>query len=364
MSSTQNDQSMAGVPALSTIYFYLSSYCNLSCVHCWISPKYLNASTASEEAPISVLTDIIDQAIPLGLQSIKITGGEPFLSKNIEPLIAHASAKKLKMFIETNATLIDEDKAKFLQENSVSQVCVSLDGPNQKVHERIRNKEGSFGKTTEGITALKKHGMNVQLIMSLCKYNYDYLEETIGLAEKYQVKSFKINCIVNVGRAESMRGAGATLSVADYVRLNKTIEEEIQPKYKVRILFDIPPVFKSLSSIKENKGACGIKNILGVLSDGSISTCGIGEVVSSLKLGNIANAPLREIWEKNDILKKIREDLPSKLQGICGQCIFKGFCLGKCRAEVFYRRKDFISPFYFCDEAFQLGIFPSDRMVE
>jgi len=37
--------------ALEYIYFYPTSYCNLNCLHCWISPVYIKQNKAPEEAP-------------------------------------------------------------------------------------------------------------------------------------------------------------------------------------------------------------------------------------------------------------------------------------------------------------------------
>ena len=358
----KNEALDLSAPPLNSIYFYLTSYCNLNCSHCWISPEYTDKEDAPEEAPFSLLKDIIDQAIPLGLKSIKITGGEPFLSKNIDQLITYAFSKKLHISIETNGTLINGTKAKFLKDNSVSHVAVSLDGPNKEVHEKIRNRPGCFEKTIEGIKVLKKCGLNVQVIMSLCKYNSDYLEDTIGLAEQYRADSFKINCISDISRGKALRGKGMTLTTLDYIELNKKVELEIQPRHWIKVIFDIPPAFKALKNIKKERGACGIKNILGVLGDGSISICGIGSVLESLKLGDIKKEKLRDIWEKNAILGVIRDGVPSKLKGACGRCIFKALCLGKCRAEAYYKNNDILSPFSFCDEAFKSGIFPKDRI--
>lgn len=353
-----------GSPVLNSIYFYLTSYCNLNCSHCWISPEYIDRDKAPEEADFGLLRDIINQAIPLGLKNIKITGGEPFLSRNIYELITYAFSKKQSVTIETNATLIDEPMAKFLKDNSVRHIAVSLDGPNQEVHERIRNREGCFEKTLEGIKILKKYGLNLQIIMSLCRYNAGYLEETISLTEHLGANSFKINCISDISRGEAFRNKGMLLTTVDYIDFNKRIEEEIQPRHRMKIIFDIPPAFKSLKKIKNEKCVCGIKNILGVLADGTISICGIGEVLASLKLGDIRKTSLKDIWENNSILKIIREDIPKKLKGICSICIFKAFCMGKCRAEAYYKNNDILSPFSFCDEAYRKGLFPRERIFQ
>ena len=358
----QNKIQGSDMPVLKAVYFYLTSYCNLNCLHCWISPEYIDKKEAPREADLSLLQDIINQAIPLGLKAVKITGGEPFLSKNVFRLISYASGKNLHIIMETNATLIDEAGAKFMKENSVKQIAVSLDGPNREIHEKIRNKKGCFELTVNGLRLLKKYGLNVQVIMSLCRHNAGCLEETITFAEQLGANSFKINCISDISRGKSFRDKGMSLTAAEYIAFNKKIEEEIQPRHKIRIIFDIPPAFKRLENIKNGRGRCGIKNILGVMGDGSISICGIGEVLSSLRLGDLKKESLKEIWGNNKVLGIIREGLPSKLEGICGRCIFKALCLGKCRAEAYYKSNNFMSPFSFCEEADRLGLFPKSRI--
>jgi len=359
----QNKSGDLKIPALNSLYFYLTSYCNLNCLHCWIAPKYLNNNRAAVEAPLSLLKEAIDQALPLGLKSIKITGGEPFLNKNIFQLIGYASDKKLRIMVETNATLINNRIARFLKEKLVGHVAVSLDGPKPHIHEALRGRRGCFKKTEQGIKHLKRYGLNVQAIMAIYKDNLGYLEETIGLAEDYGVNSFKINCISSIARGNNLKREGMTLGITDYIELNNKIDSEIQPRHKIRIILDIPPAFKKLINIK-NEGKCRVKNILGILPDGRISICGIGEILASLVLGDIRQNSLEEIWKNNRVLKIIREDLPARLEGVCGKCIFKGFCLGKCRAEAYYANGNMLNPFSFCAEAFRLGLFPQDRIFK
>ena len=350
-------------PQLSTLYFYLTSYCNLRCFHCWIAPEYLDKVHAPEEASFDLLKSIIDQAMPLGLKHIKITGGEPFLSVNFLDLIDYASSKDLQFSIETNGSLIDEEKVKFLKEKGAKFIAVSLDGPDETAHEKVRGVKGCFKKTIEGIRCLKKYGLNVQVIMSVYKGNIDHIENTINLAESLGVNSFKINCISCVERGRSLVDKGINLAVSDYIALNRKIYTEIQLRRKIKIILDIPPAFKSLKDIRKRMARCNIKNILGVLSDGRISICGIGENVDSLILGNLKKESLESIWKGNEILKRIREDLPHGLKGVCGNCIFKAYCLGKCRAEAYYNTNDLFGPFSFCEEALKSGLFPESRLL-
>lgn len=356
--------SKAGIPPLKALYFYLTSYCNLNCAHCWIAPRYTGMKRAPQEAAFKSLKSIIDQALPLGLKAIKITGGEPFLSRNISRLISYASKKVLAISIETNATLIDETIARSLKRNNVQLVYASLDGPDKRTHGRLRKDMDSFDRALSGIRLLKKYGIYTQVIMSIYRDNAASLEDTINVAEKYGADSFKINTIWPVSRGKLLDEKGLALSVKEYIALNKKIEQVIQPRHRIKIFFDIPPAFKKIKHLKENSNICGIKNILGVLPDARISICGIGQVTSNLAFGDTKREKLKDIWEDSLVLNSIRRRVPGRLKGVCGICVFKGFCLGKCRAEAYHKNKDLFSPHYFCEEAYNTGLFPENRLMK
>ncbi|MBN1492833.1 MAG: radical SAM protein [Candidatus Omnitrophica bacterium] len=345
-------------PPLGMLYFYMTSYCNCACKHCWIAPEYLDATTAPEEAPYETFTTIIDQAIPLGLQSIKFTGGEPLLSLHTRPLMKYAKEKNLYMTMETNGILIDDETGDFFKEMKLSHISISIDGPTAEIHEALRGVPGSFDKACRGVKICAERGFRPQVIMSLYRPNVRYILETARLAQSLGAASLKLNCINDIERGKSLAASNDVLSVKDYLDIKKVIDEEVQPQIKVAMIFDIPPVFSFFPAKSRHKGRCGIFNILGVLADGRMSICGIGASTPELLLGTIHERSLKEIWHDSAILKTLRSDLPSKLQGICGECMFKNFCLGKCRAEAFYSHGDLLAPFYFCEEADRLGLFP------
>ena len=72
---------------LNCLYLYLADRCNLSCGHCWISRG--SVRDAGNELPAEILKKTIAEAGMLGLQSVKLTGGEPLLYRDIRPCKAH-----------------------------------------------------------------------------------------------------------------------------------------------------------------------------------------------------------------------------------------------------------------------------------
>jgi radical SAM protein with 4Fe4S-binding SPASM domain len=153
------------------------------------------------------------------------------------------------------------------------------------------------------------------------------------------------------------------LSVKEIVRQYQLLLPEII-KGGFTINFDLPPALLSMDDLKKNKiCSCNIKNLLGIIADGKISICGIGKTIDKLVLGKVGRDSIKDVWENNPILKLIREDIPEKMKGVCGKCLFKSSCLGKCRAEVFYDAEDLLAPFSVCQEAYEQGFFPESRLM-
>ena len=99
--------SAIAVPALKKIYFCLTEGCNLSCRHCWIAPEFDAQAKQYPTLPVDLFEDILIEAQPLGLQAVKLTGGEPLLHKEFLkkfiPLVKEELG--LKAYLETNGTL-------------------------------------------------------------------------------------------------------------------------------------------------------------------------------------------------------------------------------------------------------------------
>lgn len=111
---------------LRSLFLYLTDRCNLCCSHCWISPEV--SKRRQDGIPLEALKRVIQDAKALGLQNVKLTGGEPLLYRYVEPLLSFLAAEALTITVETNGTLITKGLAKRLRDSGVSQVAVSLDG--------------------------------------------------------------------------------------------------------------------------------------------------------------------------------------------------------------------------------------------
>ncbi len=351
---------------LKTIYFNPTKYCNLKCHHCWIAPPFSNKKLIENDAlNLDEIKSLYLQGKEMGVISTKLTGGEPFLRKDIDQILKIINKLGIHLQIETNGTLIDKHIAKILADIYKTDkklfISTSIDG-NSSQHDKRRGVQGAFNDTIQGIVELLKKDIHVQVIYSVGKDNIDSFDDILNLCKEFKVRSLKINFISEIERGKKMKKENNLLSIEDILSLNNSIENQSFKQYPFSILTNLPPAFRKIKKIRET-GRCGIFSILGVLANGDISICGIANSLPELVCGNIKHRRLKDIWEKGTVFNTIRKDIPSKLEGICSRCILKGFCLGQCRADSYYKYKDFKKSFDFCEKAFKKELFPKRWLI-
>ena len=146
---------------LSALWIQVSgTWCNLSCAHC------LNASGPDDPWLKPIAPDVaraaIREADDLGVKEIYFTGGEPFLHREILPLLANALAVAPTTVL-TNGTLIDDAMAGRLADLASAsayslEVRVSLDDTDREKNDRVRG-PGVFDKAVRAIQLLYERGL-------------------------------------------------------------------------------------------------------------------------------------------------------------------------------------------------------------
>jgi SynChlorMet cassette radical SAM/SPASM protein ScmF len=366
MEKKMKEETGNGRYPLNQIYFYLTEGCNLRCRHCWIAPKYQGEGSTYPALDLDLFQSIIDQAKPLGLTGVKLTGGEPLLHPQIRDILDYIQTEDLRLTVETNGLLCSPDLARKMGACKNPFVSVSLDGSNAETHEWMRGVTGCFNEALEGIRNLVDAGFRPQVIMSIMGRNKDQIEAVVRLAEDLGAGSVKFNIVQPTARGEKMHDSGETLSIETLVELGQWVETTLSTSTPLRLVYSHPMVFQPLGKIFGNNGdgcgLCGIKGVLGVLADGSYALCGIGETVSDLVFGHAATDPLVNIWNHTPVLAALREGLPKRLEGICSDCLMKELCLGTCVALNYYSSKNLFAPHWYCQEAHNKGLFPETRM--
>ena len=127
-SSIIDEREVQYAPSLTQLYFYLTEGCNLACRHCWLAPKLDPAGERYPVMGVDRFLSAITEAKSLGLQSVKLTGGEPLLHPAFLNLLDILRREGLGVTIETNGVLMTPHIASAIATFPNRFVSVSLDG--------------------------------------------------------------------------------------------------------------------------------------------------------------------------------------------------------------------------------------------
>ena len=351
------------VPPLNSYYVYMTGGCNLACKHCWIAPTFQPNGATGGHLDYELLKMAINEGIPLGLRHVKLTGGEPLLHPDFIRIVDLLKKKQLGLTIETNGVLMEESLVQHLkQSGALHHISISLDGAIPETHDPFRGVKGCFEKTCKAIRLLAETGFRPQVIMSIHKDNVSEMEALVNLSIRLGASSVKFNLVQPSGRGDAMASRGDTLDIYRLVDLGKWVETSLQKTASIPLFFSWPSAFFSLKRLMSDSGqSCQLKNILGILHSGHLAMCGIGMEVPELCYGKLGEDNVQKIWISNPILKQVREKLPWELEGICHECIFRNHCQGFCVAENYLATKKLTSPYWFCQQAREAGLFPTSR---
>jgi SynChlorMet cassette radical SAM/SPASM protein ScmF len=361
----ETDRTAGNYPLIHA-YLYLSGGCNLRCAHCWISPGFVQKrEDVGDRLTVADVSAVVDAGRPLGLTHAKLTGGEPFLNRDIFDIVALLADRGIVTSIETNGTLVDREAAAFLKRHGIQSVSVSMDSHRAAFHDAFRGVKGAFDAVTAGIEALAAEDLDVQVIMSLVRENADDIEGLVEAAARLGARSVKINPVNPIGRGGVLMDRGEVLSAEDLIALAEWVETELSARYDIETFFTIPSALKPITHLFDGRNAqCHILNIIGILAGGDISICGIGKEEPRLVMGNIRTDDLARVWKESPVLKELREVVPRRMEGICGRCIMAGICLGSCRADAYVLSGSLAASHWMCAQAYEKGLFPQQRILD
>jgi SynChlorMet cassette radical SAM/SPASM protein ScmF len=227
--------------------------------------------------------------------------------------------------------------------------------------------KGCFDEAISGIRNLVAAGIRPQVIMTLMRKNVEQIDAVVRLAESLGASSVKFNIVQPTARGLKMHQAGETLTIEELMTLGDRVENSLSCSATIPLYYSHPAAFRPLGKLYGRNGGgcavCSIHSIIGVLADGSYALCGIGETIRELIFGHASQDRLENVWSRHPVLREIREGLPRRLEGICGDCVMKGICLGSCIAQNYFTHGRLWAGFWFCEEAHKKGLFPLSRQA-
>jgi cyclic pyranopterin phosphate synthase len=168
----------------------ITDRCNYKCVYC----RTGELGAQYPELDIAEYLRLIKLFVGLGVEKVRLTGGEPLLRHGLLELIRELGAlhtlagEPLDLAVTTNGHLL-EGLAKQLKEAGLQRVTVSMDAVDAPTFERITRVPGSFSKVLAGIRAARDAGLTPLKIncVLLRGFNDDQIESFAHFAREEDV---------------------------------------------------------------------------------------------------------------------------------------------------------------------------------
>ena len=144
---------------------------------------------------------VVTACRPLGLEKVRITGGEPLLRPGLDDLISRISSIGVEVALTTNASLLS-GQAPRLADAGLDRVTVSLDALDPKIHSQMTDSSIPVEVVLGGIDAALEAGLS----------------------------PVKVNCVVQRGVNETevaplvrrFKGTGVTVRFIEYMDVGRT----------------------------------------------------------------------------------------------------------------------------------------------
>ena len=137
--------------------------CNFRCTYCM--PKEIFGRDFAFLPPGQLLsfeeiTRLAQIAVGLGVEKIRLTGGEPLIRRDIEKLVAQLSAIDglHDLTLTTNGAMLTR-KAALLKDAGLSRVTVSLDSLDDAIFQSMNDVQFPVGRVLDGIAAASEVGL-------------------------------------------------------------------------------------------------------------------------------------------------------------------------------------------------------------
>ena len=133
--------------------------CNIRCFYCMPADN-VEFMPRNDLLTFEEIERVVRVAVPLGIDRIRLTGGEPLVRRDLHKLIAKLNGIKgiVDIGLTTNAVLLAE-QAQQLRDAGLKRLNISLDALDPEVFKKVTRRD-SYDRVVEGIEAARDAGFS------------------------------------------------------------------------------------------------------------------------------------------------------------------------------------------------------------
>ena len=207
--------------------------CNFRCRYCMPREVFGKDFPFLERAEIMSFEEIDRLAgifIDLGVEKIRLTGGEPLLRKDLPDLISMLSMRGVEIAMTTNGVLLPR-YAPALSAAGLDRVTVSLDAIDESTFAAITDSGHTVASVIAGIEAAESVGLGPIKINTVVKKNSNE-DEILDLVERFSSRDIAIRFIEYMDVGTTNGWSMEEVVTAEEIRSIIGVDEQITPDKK------------------------------------------------------------------------------------------------------------------------------------
>jgi cyclic pyranopterin phosphate synthase len=248
------------------------------------------------ELPWEKILEVLDDADRIGVDAVRIYGGEPLVHPSVVGIIEYAVAKRLRVWISTNGFLL-RDRIDDLHAAGLRAVGIPLYGTGRD-YDKYVQRPGAFERLIRGLDYTRsRFGESIRLVFSwliaepFC--SVQALDDAITIARAYGAE-FRVD-LVHSKLPYFTLGPNECLRIRDGSRVGPVVTRLVQLRQSGDVVYgeskssilSIPDWIRHDTSMEI---PCDMYDHLWIGPDGSVQLC-----YASFPLGNIYEARLAEL---------------------------------------------------------------------
>lgn len=286
----------------------LTDRCNLRCFYCM--PE--EGIELMEKAHIMTLEEIVQMAkifARLGVDTVRLTGGEPLVRKNVAHLLKELAKLGLQLKITTNGILLDRYLPLF-QEIGLTKINISLDTLD-KIKSVFITKRDYFDRIMGNIEAAVAANCQVKLNVVLIKgVNDQEINDFVALTKSQSIGVKFIEFMPFKGNQWDWSKGVSQETILKTVRAQfGSVERLADPKHSTSANYQVPGHQGSFGIVSTiTNPFCADCNRLRLTADGKMKNCLFATSETDLLTPLRAGQPIEPIIRQTIQQKKFSRD--------------------------------------------------------
>jgi radical SAM protein with 4Fe4S-binding SPASM domain len=315
--------------SLKTLFWNVTYACNFRCPICFTD----SGAARDDELTTAEALELARKAHQAGAKDILISGGEPFLRKDLLLVLSRLAEYGITARIASNGSLLgDKILSRLRSETLAKSFQVSLDSTNPDVYARIHGTEPSMLETVlDNLKRIRDSGFHTTVSARLTPLTLPGIPGLLDLAVREEWATVTIHYPLHTGR------------IGDAFPHDKDILVLLEPVFDYFCLLPqhwlvetyIPwaeyhPVIRRLEKrvTVVHRGCRAGRDRLTVSPAGHLSPCVCLDIPPAY-IGNVKNGDLADVFLSSPLARLFRQP---EGHGICTDCTHLSHCGGGCRA--------------------------------